>query len=321
MVRYGAFGDHIIVTPLLRLLKEDGYHVTYEVAFRGREMLRGNPYIDEFIDHDETIPNDKLSGYWDELKKGYDRFVNLSGSVEEGLLAPEGSREFYLSKDERHRRYNKNYYDYTLELAGYDVKGLRGELYFDEDEENIAKAFRKKHRDKFLVVWALSGSAFHKAYPYAEYVADAFLSKRKNAVIVTVGGEIERIIEFNLKNTIKTCGKWSFRRSALLTKHADLVIGGETGIMHAAGCYDTPKILMLSHSTVENLSKYWKGCINLSPDVSCHPCHRLIYTLKPCPKDFLGEGDKLGIPICVSRLNAGDVLDAMKGVYEKWATT
>jgi len=305
-----------MVTPIFPILKADGYHITMNTNSTGMTVLKHNPYIDEFLPHDETIPEGyALKKHWSELGAKYDKFINLTESIEGSLLKIEGSLDFFLSKQYLHDTCNVNYYDRTIELAGYpEVKGKNGELYFSEEEEKIAKNFRKKHKDKFMVLWALSGSAFHKTYPYAEYVAAAFRNKHKDVLFVNVGDDISRIIEFNMPDTIKTCGKWSLRRSMLMAKYADLVIGPETGMMNVSGCYETPKILFLSHSSVENLSKYWNNCQNLSANVPCQPCHKLIYSLKACPSDFNIFGDS---PICMSRLDAKTVLEAMENVYKR----
>jgi ADP-heptose:LPS heptosyltransferase len=44
-----------------------------------------------------------------------------------------------------------------------------------------------------------------------------------------------------------------------LTKFVDLVISPDTGVLHASGCYDTPKIGLLGHTTIENITKYFKN--------------------------------------------------------------
>ncbi len=315
IIRIGAYGDAICVTPILPLLKKDDYHITFSVSQRAKEVLLNNPYIDIFHDHDEDIPaDDKLTQYWDNLSQGFDRVINLTESIEGSISKSERRSDFHWSKEKRHAECDINFYDRTLELAGYpDVRVRNGELYWSEEEEKIAKSFRHKHKGEFMILWGLSGSAFHKTYPYAEYVADAFLKNHKDTVFVTVGDELCRLLEFNLSHTIKKSGQWSIRRSMIMTKYADLVIGTDTGLMHAVGCYGTPKILLLSANTEENLSKYWKNCINLKADVECQPCHRLIFTLNAC------EHDKdLKSPICMSKLDARMVVDAMCKVYDKW---
>ena len=99
----------------------------------------------------------------------------------------------------------------------------------------------------------------------------------------------------------------------VMTKYADVVVGPETGLMVAAGCFDTPKIMMLSHSSEENLTKYWKNCTALSAGVECQPCHQLHYTRDSCPLDV-----RMGHPICMGELQPVELYDALELEYNKW---
>ncbi len=313
LIRLGAFGDLVACTPILPFLKRDGYEVHFNCKGYSADVLKHNPYIDKIILHDDSIPNEKLEEHWAELGKGYDKVINLSGSIEDGLLVPEYKPEFHLPHEERHARYNVNYYDRTMELAGYPVKGLTGELYFSPAEETQARDIRRKYHNSFLVLWSLSGSSYHKSYPWAEPVAKAFLNTHPNAVIFTVGDDLCKMLEWSHRQTKNYSGIWNIRKSMIMTKYADLVIAPETGILNAAGCFETPKIALLSHSSEENLTKHFKNCTSLRADVPCQPCHRLIYTRAACPLD-----DATGTAVCMSKLKAVDVFNAMQSYYQKW---
>ena len=54
-------------------------------------------------------------------------------------------------------------------------------------------------------------------------------------------------------------------------------MGPETGVLNAAGGLDeVKKIIFLSHSNPEKVTKYWKNTINLEPqNCKCYPCHIL----------------------------------------------
>jgi len=48
---------------------------------------------------------------------------------------------------------------------------------------------------------------------------------------------------------------------------------------------DNPKVIMLSHSSHENLTKHWKNTTVLLPETErcpCYPCHRLHYGWQHC---------------------------------------
>ena len=316
VVRYGAWGDGIMITPVLRLLKEDGYHVTVNCSEQVNEMIRNNPFVDKVIIHERnSVPRETLGAYWDEMAKKYDRFINLSESIEGSLLKVEGREDFGWPSVKRHAECNVNYYDRTLEIAGYgDIKGQNGELYFSIFEEQRAKAYRKKYKDKFLILWSLSGSSFHKTYPWAEMAAKAFLNTHPDAMIMTVGDALCEVLEWRHERTKCYSGKWPIRKSMIMTKYSDLVVATETGVVAASACFDTPKVVMLSHASEENLTKHWKNAYPVyDKGVQCQPCHQLHYTRESCPTD-----SSTGAPLCMARLKPGQVVEAMEKAYSKW---
>lgn len=317
VLRWGALGDMIMITVLLRALKEDGYHVTVNTTARGVDILRRDPNVDEFVEYvDNTVANEDLGPYWDKIAEGFDKFVNLSESIEGPLLRIEGRPEFYASKEERHEQCNINYYDHTLDVGGYgSIKGRNAELHFSESEERRARAYKRKYKGKFIVLWAISGMAHHKIYPYGEDTVMAFVETHPDAVVITVGGIYETVGKWEKHPRVKYyANRWTLRKSLVMTKYADLVISPETCIAVAAGCFSTPKIILLSHASEENLTKYWENCQALySKTAVCYPCHKLHNTLNTCILNGL-----LGTPECMASISPAAILNSMQTVYEDW---
>ncbi len=313
--RYGAIGDQVMITPVLRQLKKDGYHITVNVSEMGTKVLLHNPNIDRWLIHNtDSIPMDELPKHWESMSKNYDKFVNLSGVVEQSLLKHPKQSEYYLPKEERHEICNKNYIDHHMEIAGYpEIKGELPELFFTKEEHNWAKKMRRKYLGKYWVLWSLAGSSYHKAYPFTEYVATEFLDNHPDAVMWTVGDNLCKVWEWDHPRTKCMSGELDIRKSMLLCQYVDVVIGTETGVLNAASCWDTPKIIILSHSSEENLSKYWINVINLHADVQCYPCHQLHYEAGSCPSNkMMAE-----IPICMSGLGGKRVLNSMEILYNE----
>jgi len=311
VTRYGAIGDLIMLTPVIKQLKEDGYYVVMN-THENTIPLTCNPNIDAYIKQKtDEVPNEKLDGYWKELGVGFDKVLNFSGSIEDALLKAEGKPEFHLPKSIRHETCNKNYQDHTMELAGYDIKGKLPELYFSKEEHKWAKKLRDKYSDKFIVLVSMSGSAYHKIYPFMENVATEFLDKYKDTLVITVGDFISKILEWEHPRTLAWSGKLKLRKSLILTQYADLVVGTETGVLNAASCFDTPKIVMLSHSTEENLTKYWKNTESVNGNVSCYPCHQLHYSNKSCKQNSATDS-----PICMTMIRPEQILLRMETFYK-----
>jgi ADP-heptose:LPS heptosyltransferase len=314
VVRYGAWGDAVLITPVLRQLAEDGYHVTLNCTERVYEILQYSPYVHRIVfQATNEIPAEKLVEYWDQLSKQFDRFINLSGSIENALLKAPPQEEYLWPKERRHEVCNKNYMDYTMEVAGYpEKKGLIPELHFKKGEEKWAKKLRKKHKG-FLVVVSMSGSSPHKIYPWMGDVVNAITSAIPNSHVMLVGeGGCRGIIDETGQIT-DLCGQLDIRRTFCLLKYADLVISTETSVANAASAFETPKVIILSHSSEENLTKYWKNCEAVFQPVGCYPCHKLHYTKKTCELDT-----ELEMPACAALLAPTKVLDVVQRIYENY---
>lgn len=314
VVRYGAYGDALWCSPVFEKLKEDGYYVIFNCNNRCYDIQKRNPNIDSFwLQDDDETSNKDLGPYWDELKTKVDRFINLSGSIEGNLLKTPDRPDYNDPKDVRHGYCNRNYQDETMTWAGYPQEtGKLPTLYFSKDEEEWATKFKEKHPG-FLVVYSLTGSSHHKTYPYADVAIQAMLAGLEDCTVVCVGEKGTKGIIDPHPRLVDLCGETGIRKAMILTKIANLVISTETAIANAASCFETPKIVLLSHSTEENLTKYWKNCHAIVPPVACYPCHQLHYDKNSCPIE-----DQTQFPVCVALLHPTKILEKVEIVYEQW---
>lgn len=317
--RYGAIGDMIMISPLIKQLHADGYEVTMNITPYCAEVLKNNPYVHNIVLQErDAIPNAELGPYWNEWKDDYDKYINLSESIEGKLLKVEGRRDFYTTKTWREDLFGStNYYDQTMRLGGYGaIKGTRGELHFSSAEEKQARLLRAKFKDKFLILWSLKGSSHHKVYPRLRETLDAWLEGCPDAQILLTGTEQDKGLGFDRIGVLNTAGQLQIRDVFCLTKHVDLVVGPESAIINAAGCWDTPKIVLLSHSSEENLCKYWSNYQALAPTSACYPCHQLHYNLESCPLKMVGTAP---LPVCAADGISPERLQAALTVaYGNW---
>jgi ADP-heptose:LPS heptosyltransferase/SAM-dependent methyltransferase len=317
VIRYGALGDAIWATPVLEALKADGYYIVYNTTPYAAQVLKHNPNIDEFLIQDPgAVPDEDLEKYWSVISEGFDKVVNMSGAVEGRLLVREGSEEFQWSDSKRRRECNKNYLDESMAWAGYPEKtGAKMTLHFTEQEEALAQSFRSTYRDKFIILWSLAGSSFHKLYPWAPQIGTEVVKRMENAMVITVGDNLCRMLEWDAPDTLKRSGCFTVRQSMILTKYCDLVVGPETGILNAAACYDTPKIVFMSHSSPTNLTRDWKNCIAMSAkDCKCQPCHKLIFSNDHCPR---GKKEAAATA-CMDGIDPFEVLRNINSFYGAW---
>ena len=340
IVRYGGFGDMIQVSSLYPLFKERGYRVCVNVSERGYDIVKTDPYVDEILlQKTDQVPNNHLTEYWERLSVCFHHFVQLSESIEGSLLVtpartemidgkqklvPASSR-FSLSKEELHKECNVNYMERTHDLAGTGfVIGesfskplklehkFRPKFYPTKKEKQWAKTTRKKIESKNVVLWTLAGSSVHKVYPWVDTVIAQVLIKRKDVSFVTIGDDLCQLLEAGWENeprVITKSGKWSIRRTLAFLDQCDAVVGPETGVLNAASTLDCHKVVMLSHSSKENLSKHWKNTTTMEPDVYenfCFPCHKMHYGFDTCNRD-----EETGGAMCAVHIKPENVANAI----------
>lgn len=283
VVRYGAFGDCIQASSVLPGLKEQGFHVTFYCETRGYDVIRDDPHIDEFVIQDkDQVPNHELGLFFEAISKKYDRFINLCESVEGSLLALADRANHRWPHAVRQKMMNMNYLELTHDLAGVPYKFAPR---FYPDQQEIMAARREKDRHGPLIMWVLAGSSVHKTYPHQDTMLRKILDETDYKVM-TVGDDSTVCLEAGWENEsriIRRAGKITIRQTMALAKICDLVIGPETGVMNAVSFETVPKVLFLSHSSVENLSRDWVNTISLkTPGLPCYPCHQLHFSFEFC---------------------------------------
>lgn len=320
LVRIGGYGDVIIITPVISHLKSQGHEVYVLTSEVGMDVLAHNPHIDNLILHvRDSVDCDKLDDHFKALKEQYkcDVMIDYCESLEEKYLFHPTNPKYNYPKQERIKIGNFNFYDGAFEHAGFDIKGRNPEMYFSEQEEDDFSKFRVNLLGKFVILWCMSGSSLHKAYPYTHLVVKKMLEVYPDVVFVTVGNTQCQLIEEMLpdsKRVIKKSGKWSFRETALGCKYADMVVAPETGVIHLAGCFDTPKFCFLTHTTKECVTKYFKNDHSMQAGVTCSPCFRIIYETKAqCPVD-----EEVYAPFCTAfGFKPEDILGKLEKVYNE----
>lgn len=292
--RTGAFGDCIITTPLIRHLHNNGHKVFFCAGDRGEQVLKNNPHVFKILKHDETVKNENLGEHiqWLAKKNHCERIIDLNESIECALSQHPRSADYKLPKQERIKRFNRNFYEYCFEHAKepWDSQiDFKPELFFDDSELQTARSYLKPMSYNVLV--GLSGSGNNKAYPWMMDLCNNIGANYPNVHIITVGDLKCQILEDidtpELKNITKLSGQIPMRISMALTSMVDLVISPDTGLLHASGCYDTPKIALLGHNTHECITKHFTNVYPIQADeklAPCSPCLYMIYNMEQqCP--------------------------------------
>lgn len=331
VVRYGGFGDQIQAANLLPELKRQGFHVTFMTTPKGQDILQHDPHIDAWLIQDENqVPNHELADYWEVMEKRFDKFINLCESVEGTLIAMPGRANHMWPQNLRRIELGKNYLEWTSRLAELPYTS-EAKFYPNEDEIFKAKRYLADFKnglaiglkplqmapERFNILWCLSGSSMHKFYPHQDTVIFQVMREMPEAVIVFSGDYATKLLEIGWENhkRIKCeSGEMSIRDTLTLAQNVDCVVGPETGVLNAVAFENVGKVIMLSHSSKENLTKHWINTSVLTPvGVDCYPCHRLHYG-----KEFCHEDKNTGAALCQKSITPEKVIQAIRTHYNHW---
>ena len=293
IIRYGGIGDAIQASSILPHLRAEGWHITWDASEAGETVLRHDPHIDAFLVTPHcSVPEEQLAVYWNARTTGFHRVINLCETVEVALLPTPKNLGFYRDDATRRRLYSgRNYLAHIHEVAG--VPPPYRPWYFPTEAETAAAAAEIAGRR--AVVLCLAGSAPYKVWPVADDVAATLLWDDPDAVVFLAGGTkdahlaaavaqtVARLRPAALERLVDMTGR-TLRETLAVACLAAAVVGPETGILNAVAHRPMRKVVMLSHSSHENLTRDWENTAALRPQVPCHPCHRLHYTAKFCPR-------------------------------------
>jgi predicted SAM-dependent methyltransferase/ADP-heptose:LPS heptosyltransferase len=295
LVRYGAIGDSMQASSVIAALKAEGYTLTlYCAEGPGYEALKHDPHVDEFyIQGRGQVPDAALGAFWEYHRKKYDHWVNLSESVEGGLLTMANRITDTYSPAARHQLLDVNYVERQHLIAGVSHHAAAVKFYATQPELKWAKAEKKALGD-FVVVWALAGSSVHKTWPWLDNAVSGILLDFPEVEVVLLGAEDGTVLEQGWQDVPRVhrrSGKWSVRESLAFAQIADVVIGGETGVLNAVAQEEMPKVVFLSHSTIENLTRDWVDTHSLASlgtvckgrgNDEAPACHRLHFGWERC---------------------------------------
>lgn len=320
VVRYGAIGDAIVAASIFPGLKAQGYHVTVNCRPSTKEVLLHDPNVDDFlVQADDFVPNSMLGPYWRELGERYDRVINLSESVEGLLLALPGRLNHSYSDEARRAIYGKvNYLEHTHNIAGVP-HAFAAKFYPTEAEHKWAAAVRRRMSGP-VVVWVINGSSMHKVYPWVQVVGGWLLERTPAHLVLYadpgVGAKLQegimtclREAGHDMSRVHGKAGVWKIRESLTFAQHVDCVVGPETGPMNAVGMEAVPKVIYLSHSSADNLTKHWVNTTTLEPDrkrAPCASCHRLHFDWTFCHKD-----EETSAALCASSISPREVFESI----------
>jgi ADP-heptose:LPS heptosyltransferase len=326
VARFGGVGDNLIAGSPLKALKRMGYMCEVITGGHYSSLYQHNPYIDKLTikKTEEDLPQGDMYAWqkWmDSRAKEYDVFVHASHSCEGLHSLFKGMTQFWWPAEMRRKICAGSFLETVHDIAGvpYDF----GPLFFASPEEWAMALLTKRNIGERFILWVLSGTRIDKVYPYAPQAIGRII-KEVGAPVLLMGGPSEkeqsmadRIVELvsvtngnrdGLHLALPKMGTdacWPIRTSMTMALSADLVVTPDTGTAWAVAFEPMPKVVMVSHSSAENITKHWVNTITLHADperVPCWPCHRLHDDPSTCRVNKEGNGAACISDISVEKL-------------------
>jgi hypothetical protein len=325
-----------VAGSVLAPLKRMGYMTEVLTSEPNHVVYFHNPHIDKLTvkNADRDLPRNDLVA-WQKWMEGraheYDVFVHASHSMEGRHSLFKTMTAFWWPPEMRRKLCAGSFLETVHDIAGVPYEF--GPLYYTTEEERAnAKQVTKPIGDRYIC-WVLSGSRIDKVYPYAPNAIGRII-KEVGAPVLLLGGpsEKEQSMATMIRDVVavqngtrdgvhiavpapeggEKC--WPLRTSLALAHGASLVVSPDTGPAWAVAFEPMPKIMMLSHSSTDNISKHWINTTTLhaNPDrVPCWPCH----LLHDDPSTCVENKEKNGAA-CISDISVETVVRAVKEQWE-----
>ncbi len=341
VARYGGIGDNLIAGSVLRPIKRLGYKTEFICSAPHHVVMQNNPFIDKLSVKvpERDLPQGDLMAWqkWHEGRKGeFDLFVHLSHSVEGRHAVFSSMSAFWWPQDYRRKLCAGNYLETAMDIAG--VPHEFGPLYFPTEDEVVrAKAAIERYgKGRRIIGWVIAGSRLDKVYPFVPQAAQRVIEEC-NATVMLIGAGAKQfsMAEATQATVFRALGPdaaltlalspednpnlisdfvWNTRRSLALAHQCDLIVTPDTGFAWATAFEPMPKIVLLSHASAENITKWWVNTTSMTADparVPCVPCHRLHDDPSTCvPATDMHDGTKAAA--CMADISVDRLVSTIK---------
>lgn len=317
LVRFGAMGDTLLMTPLIRALRARHPEARITVVTRQAyaPLFAHNPRLTEVIGHP---PDGSLRELGGRLRAAqYTHQLDLHRSLRSRALRWRvGGRWTGYPKHRAARtlliRTKRNLYSDPRPVAeryfdaarGLDVAPDAGslEVFLPRGTLEAAEHFQAERSlgaRRQLIALAPGASRATKRWPTHHWVALVRRLVEAGNDVVVVGGPAEREVGEELEAAggeaaVSAAGCFDPAGTAALLKRARALISGDTGAMHLATAVGTP-VVALFGPTVEAFGffPYHAKATVLQRDLACRPCsaqggpacplrhHRCLQDLQP----------------------------------------
>jgi ADP-heptose:LPS heptosyltransferase len=328
VIRFSSIGDLVLTTPVLRAIKQQlegeiELHVLTKKQYA--MVLDGNPHVDRI----HCIEKNVQEVLTDLIDEHFDYVIDLHGNlrssqVKRKLNCPNFTFKKYNIEKWLwvnfgiNRMPQKHIVERYLDtLESFDVKpDNQGLEYYIPENAKIPKSDLPAIMQTPFIAFAIGAAHAGKHMSEKKLLE---VCKSIKQPLVLLGGPDDKLLGDRITEACGThvynaCGKWSIHQSADAMRRAEIVIAGDTGMMHIAAAL-TKKIISLWGCTVPGLGmsayKPHPSSIILEPKKR----NRLRIHSRPCSK--LGNRCKYGMNNrCIDQI---EIVEITRAIETLWA--
>ncbi|HET6387006.1 MAG TPA: lipopolysaccharide heptosyltransferase II [Armatimonadota bacterium] len=298
IVKLSSIGDVVHALPVARSLRlgfPDAY-ICWAVHRSCREVVEGNPYLDEvFVLEEKTLGRLFRAGI--QLRaKGFDTAIDLQGLFVSGLLTwLSGSRDRigFIGNQEMRRlfinrpsvRSNRRmlppycYMEFAVAAGGPSLEPAP-EIFVSAEHRRAAGELLAPALSRGGPIVALNPGARWDTKRWSiegfAAVADQLMDEH-GAEVVIIGGPGDRPLADAIaakmrSNPLSIAGQTSLKTLAAVFERSAIYLGGDTGPMHIAAAMGTPVLAIFGPTDPEKTGPVGAPYRIIRHEVPCGPC-------------------------------------------------
>ena len=317
ITRFSSIGDIVLTSPVVRCLRNnlDNLELHYLTKDKFRYLLDSNPHLDKVYTFDRNI-NEVINSL---LSENYDLVIDLHNNLRTLILKYKLGVKSYSFKKLNFKKWllinfnldlmpNIHLVDRYMDTLKHleilnDLEGL--DYFLNLEDESIFQNSFPYNKNSYIAL-VIGGNYEGKKLPPQSILE---LCKNVDQRIILLGDNNDRNTveqyeeQFKINNVYNACGEFTLNESAIIIKHASIVITNDTGLMHIASAFKK-KIISLWGCTSPKLGMY--PYFPDSKSVIIEPDH---IKLRPCSK--LGNRCKYGQAVCAKEISVFKIIEAV----------
>ncbi|MCX5710356.1 MAG: lipopolysaccharide heptosyltransferase II [Candidatus Omnitrophica bacterium] len=308
IVRTDRIGDALLSTPVIKAIRSayPQSYIAMMVAPAARDIIEGNPYLDEVIIYDKDSRHKSLPASMRFArilaKKHFDLALILHPTNRSHMvtffagiprrIGYDRKMGFLLTDRLHHTKQlgEKHEMEYALDLVRYlGIEPKDKDLFMPikKDSEEWAEKFLQSEgiskNDKLLAIHP-AASCISRIWPQERFaeLADKLAEKYGFKILIIAGSDpshiniARKVTEKMKQRAVNLSGKISLSQLASVLKRCQLYVSSDTGPMHIASTVGVPVVCLFGRSQAGLSPKRWgplgKKSRVIHKDTGCVAC-------------------------------------------------